>query len=522
MASVKKNDHPEGSRHTVSDKIQWCWKHRLKLKSFLFILATFYSFNTGMAQDSDVDDNHNFRKNTPIAEPSLKNNENNAPFRNAQRILKEIVMLQGEVKSISLVGDKDIHVSRRGIIDIFQIADNEWNIVALRNGVVTINSDSGGSKQTFIIRVLPPSNLTQTSDGDSLPQWICSTTGAECDHEARIIKGTWHDSPRFNQARRWCLQNNCLFQAILSQLSQDKLKQHLQEILGQSFYVEILPSGLVTVHSDCQNNFPITQKIDVEQLQAQALSKSATYQQQHDISKIIGQEIHDDQLVVRCRNHTMTQTFRLETKILKISTSEMNALGFSTASWLRAKVPPFHLDAELTARLESAQRKHNFENVGQPALRLVVGRPAVLRSGGEFPVSTQSRKGFSSHTSWKSYGLILKASVLPMSSAQVRLIYHLEVKTREADHVSVHAVEGDLNLQLGKPVIGAALDMQASDREQVMQPLLANLPIVGPLFRVGYDSENASHLFAWFKISPDDLEELRDTKTDWPDPGKSR
>ncbi len=189
--------------------------------------------------------------------------------------------------------------------------------------------------------------------------------------------------------------------------------------------------------------------------------------------------------------------------------SEMSGLNYSAAfssarGWIK------HMIREGWAKL-----------LAHPELYVRMGEEAVFSSGGEFPVSTSSENygRYQKHVEWKPFGLIVK--VRPQSGDNLNIFSDIDIEISEVD--SSHAIDGipalskrhlqtKMESREGETVILSGLIRQSSSHEKHSLPLLAHIPLLGPLlFSSENDSNDESEIFmaVTFSLSTREKQETR-------------
>jgi hypothetical protein len=435
----------------------------------------------------------------------------------AEPRVDELSLVVGDSATLMFPDGVDVQISRRGVVDLFHAGDGRWSVIALRAGVVVLSSGEGEAARRSIVRVSPADRMPVRVE-EELPPWVCATPGVRCDRDARVVDGVLADAARFAQARALCEQGACRFQALLTEGARARWEAQLRALAPHGTTLTLSPAGVLYAEILCGGLEAARDEVRREpgtpDLRRRGLSSRE--ERTSELRAALRGRVEGDDLLVRCSEETAPPGYRLETKIMRISESQLAALGFAGTASLGVATPPWRLDAALASKLEAARRARRLEVIGEPTLRLVAGRRAEARSGGEFQVTLHEPRAGEPRAAWKPYGLVLVATAAPRDVRTARLSYELSLSARDGDGVSAHGVKGELDLTVGTPTLAAVLDLASTDREEVTQPLLARLPILGPLFRLEAIGDQTSRVFAWFKLGADEGAGLRDAVTTWP------
>lgn len=435
----------------------------------------------------------------------------------AEPRVDDLSLVVGDSETLVLRDGADVQISRRGVVDLFHVGEGRWRVTALRAGVVVLSSGEGEAARRSIVRVTPAERTPGQLD-DEIPPWICATPGVHCDRAARVVDGVLPDAARFAQARALCERGACRFQALLTETARARWEAQLRALAPRGTTLTLSPAGVLSVEVLCGQLESTSDEARRESgiSEPRRRGPSSREERANELRAALRGRIDGDDLLVQCAEDKVSLGYRLETKIMRIAASQLAALGFAGSASLGATTPPWRLDAALASKLEAARRARHLEVIGEPSLRLVAGRRAEARSGGEFQVPLHEPRAGEPRAAWKPFGLLLIAVAAPRDARTARLSYELALSARDGEGVSAHSVKGELELALGTPTLVAALDLASSDREDVSQPLLARIPILGPLFRLEVKGDQTSRVFAWFKLGADEGAGLRDAATAWP------
>jgi pilus assembly protein CpaC len=177
--------------------------------------------------------------------------------------------------------------------------------------------------------------------------------------------------------------------------------------------------------------------------------------------------------------------------------SELGQLGFT---WNRAA----GVTSNLSGLFEALKSSSNSKILSRPSVSSLSGEKAFINVGGEIPVPVGVEKG-EIKIEWKPYGVIM--TIAPEVQSDGDILLHLTAEVSELDWdnkivtsgVSIPAlrtrkVENRTILKDGEPlIIGGLLDNNQT-RSIKRIPFLADLPLIGSLFRSKHFQNNETEL----------------------------
>ncbi len=160
-----------------------------------------------------------------------------------------LTMKVGEKIAIKLISYEQIKVSRKGIIELIQVEEDRWSIVALKKGSAVITSvNFDGSLSKHIVFVENHSKLKSKTER-IWTEFICGTSGISC--YSSEIYGLSHSWKWFYQVGERCFRHQpCIFNVTLSKEAQRKLQNYLQE--NYDLVTQISAHHMIQIRQGCE------------------------------------------------------------------------------------------------------------------------------------------------------------------------------------------------------------------------------------------------------------------------------
>jgi hypothetical protein len=417
---------------------------------------------------------------------------------------ERLQLTTGELRELQFPEGADLRVSRRGVVDLYHAGHGLWQITALQAGFVVIDARIGEGASasddtaarylvTVTKRAVKGRAGASTRAADALPDWLCTPKGILCDRAAASIGGRTSSYSWYRSALHFCDDGGrCRIDAELTPDSRRAWAAELQRALGSDYLVRSDGNGPLHVATTC--------------------GKDGRQRRRDTAAALGGGDAASGAFVVICREDAAAEHYKLSARVFLVESSAAEQLGFDGESTLVFAADPVQgrasTAASMLSRLRALAAERRAEIVGEPVVRLVANEPARLLTGGEFQVvEYETSRDDAPRASWKKHGLELAVTAKPIGEDRVRLGYELSLSARtssSAAALAVNSVASSVDLPLGTSVIVSALDMKATGRSSSETPVLAHLPLIGPLFSLSGDERSASRLLVWFQLREDD------------------
>lgn len=177
--------------------------------------------------------------------------------------------------------------------------------------------------------------------------------------------------------------------------------------------------------------------------------------------------------------------------LLEVSRSELQTLGLAWPGELPAglHVSPSILRTQLDfdIALQALSTQGNAKVLSRPELTVRIPGDAELFSGGELPIRHRTRS--EQRVDWKPYGLLLKLKSHHVSGHRVKLEFKTEVSELDATlshddipNIKTNRMSTIVDAEFGRPLLLCGLVHERSHSSETGLPILAHLPLLGPLF----------------------------------------
>ena len=373
----------------------------------------------------------------------------------------QLSMQVGETRIVSLFADSDILVSKKGVVKVTFISANQFEIIALRPGVVLVQTRNG--KDKVLITVNKANKQLR----------VCQQQRVSCSKNS--IRGVTDNLSLFLEAHLAC-RKNCLFDLALTKETAQRWLEDTQQLLGDRFKLTLHGNQLIARTFCPQKKAKLTRAL-ADSLTAGYLSQG--------IMRLV------------CINHSESSQYQLTAKIALIKETKAKEQGVdSNKIWQQPN--------KLTEHLRWQKVTQQLQVISEPKFSLINGVSARFETGGELSY-LQSDKHGNSNRSWKFYGLSLEVSAEKISDEQAQLTIDFSLKNPAANSsFNSSRFTSTVILTLGKSravaVIGYHNKISADDT----LPIVNKLPIFGPLFNNRKQQTAVNKIIIWFLLNYDD------------------
>lgn len=415
-----------------------------------------------------------------------------------------IHLVAGAATTVTMPEDATVNVSRRGVVDLHHLGAGSWQITALHAGIVLIEARATDAPPEKAVRFLidvAPATDGRTQRGE-WPGWLCAPAGIRCLRDAGLIAGV---APSW----RWLLQaadackaaRTCLLEARLGEDGLAAWRGALAPFAAAE-RVEVSAEGFVTLAVDCGEEGD------------GALARARSPFPEGLAPK--------GRLAMRCIEAGADEGYELRARLFLVDEATARTLGFdasaSAAVGGERASGGVHREAtslSLLSKLEALAQERRATVVGEPVLRLLPGREALLRAGGEFQVAEfrDERQGpfegdaherRMSAASWKQTGLEMTVVAAPLGGERARLVFDAALKLRSRTGaepaLTIGSVKSAVDLRFGEGVRVAMLDLTTRAEGSGETPGMSGIPIIGPLFRKEAAEKASARLIVWVTL----------------------
>jgi hypothetical protein len=143
----------------------------------------------------------------------------------------------------------------------------------------------------------------------------------------------------------------------------------------------------------------------------------------------------------------------------------------------------------------------NRHIIGDPVLTTRACEDIIIRAGGEDEFEIKTDDGHVVST-WKSHGLDIKMKIFPVDGDKLRIPFSVSLRTPSKGRGSygLSDITSSIDVMVGKKILAAVLNLTSTSNSQKETLWLADVPLIGPLFKQHDESKSASKLLLWFEI----------------------
>ena len=401
----------------------------------------------------------------------------------------KINMQIGESRTINFPADQDVHVSRRGIIDLFYRGKGIWSITALRGGMVAIDGGLRGSSDHSRARIYVEVTTYDARPADALHAIdslaVCKSKGILCDENRKSIEGKTDSEAIYRLALKSChLKNQCLFKLELSTNAKTRLKNSIGQSLGAKFR--------------------ITRSSELPWIVTTPCSEDSIQRERDEINIRSDGAINDGFLVLQCAGEGDSTSFYLHILVL-LAESQEDALvggsGTASATFKLEHLTPL-FKSQIQSILSDLAQQRSLRVLAEPMAEIIPNVPVEMQSGGEFPFEVS---GKARSLGWKSHGLTLKGTLFAAGESIYRLSFTTSLRLKSgnmSNSLNVQSLTTEVKLTVGSPTLIGMSDISTEENGEEITPFLSQIPLIGGLFRRHTEKKSQSRVIYIARIAP--------------------
>jgi len=396
-------------------------------------------------------------------------------------IPEEINLKVGENKKLKLPGVFDLHVSRRGVIDIQYLGREKWSLTALQRGFVVLYLGEKGRTDTqriFIRSRKPKPSKKLLSENKPLPSWLCLSKGVRCRHESGLVSGSVDDYNFFFKSWYYCHERqSCFFKMQLSHRGFERLKIMLKDRY---------PERLLSIQR--QTSYWLLE-VYCSGTSADTLKKS--------FNSLFHKMVSRGRIIIRCSSFNV---LKVKIRIMLTEKSRSTRFGLDKGqggSFSLLKHKQLFFD-----NLQDIAEDNKVQTIASPWLHILAGEKSTLSSGGEVAFFEQVQG--KPQVKWKNYGL--KLTIIARRSGKNKVSGQFDFQlSHPKNGKSAHS--GMIKISLVSPFFGGfsqdivlgGVDISGSIEDQLSRPLLQKIPIIG--YWLSAKSAQKNQLYATFILN---------------------
>jgi hypothetical protein len=399
--------------------------------------------------------------------------------------MKNLQMTVGESMPITFPIGTELKISKKGVLDVFLTNETNWQLTALRPGLVIIDAVDGTTGNPLLPRLFIDVKSEAKAGEPSLiaidlPDWICSKQGVKCDRQAGVVTGRTSDWQWYMRTTSWCnTSKNCHSFLEMNENAFKSLETYLQGKLGKTFTIKSDQQGNTTISSICDSTTQEQQTQKIESLIPGILEK-------HIASFSCAQT---------------QSTYEVRIKARSLSSSAGKSFGYKSDATHKVQGFPISSVTSLKNSIVNESLSSEGEIVGEPMFLASEEVEFQALVGGELPYLTQKEQ--KSDYQWKEYGLSVKGKIKGIQDGRIRTHLDLFLKSindQNSGSLSTSSLRSSVDTAESIWTLVGELDLKSSSSNLSETPLLVSVPIIGPFFKLMSSSSDKSKLQVWIQI----------------------
>jgi hypothetical protein len=386
-------------------------------------------------------------------------------------------MEMGEARRIKIDPRWGLRLSQKNILDVEEQGKGEYQIVALRSGMVYLRAldEKSAVQQSWIVHVASRSETEKVERWKSL---VCNEPGIRCDEASSTVAGQSESLSWLHKARDICDKNPpCRFRATLTNEARMLNAERISlELKSQKTAVDA--EGFVFLESPC---LVPDRKRDEEWREWIKERYGAPAQ-------------------VRCQEQ-VDGRFRLEIVAVaqKHSDSDLNN--------------PLHLGPirllpqdTIEVFLQGLSQRSDTKILARPRLALNLGSSLEVSDG--MDIATLAPQRDQTLEIWKAVGFMLQVKLVEQRGDTVKAALNLQIsRPREGQRaLDRSGMQTETWLTLDQLQMVGQIQARTAGFEESRIPWLGSIPLLGALFRWNVESTADSYVYLLLRLQKLDLE----------------
>jgi hypothetical protein len=387
-------------------------------------------------------------------------------------------MEMGEARRLQVDAKFSLRLSQKHILDVEEQGKGEYQIVALRSGLVYLRAldDKGAVQQSWII------DVASRSESNKVDRWqglVCNEPGIRCDTGSSTVLGQTDSLAWLHKAREICDKNPpCRFRATLTVEARDLAAQRISKEL-KAHQTLVDADGFVTLESFCL--VPDTKRDE---------------QWRQWIKERYGAPAQ-----IRCQEQ-IDGRYRIDVVAVaqKSSDSDLsNPLHFGPMQLL----PRENIDVFL----QGLSHRGDTKILARPRLALNLGSALEVSDG--MDIATLAPQRDQTLEIWKAVGFMLQVKLLEQRGETVKVSLNLQIsRPREGQRaLDRSGMQTETWLTLDQLQMVGQIQARTAGFEESRIPWIGAIPLIGALFRWNVESTADSHVYLLLRLQKLEVEE---------------
>ncbi|MBP9706564.1 MAG: hypothetical protein KBD78_02910 [Oligoflexales bacterium] len=396
-------------------------------------------------------------------------------------------ILVGDTKIVSLANVKKLNISRKGIILIDFLSEDQWSITALKPGFVAVQDNSTENRKILLTIEVEKPQEEFLEDTSIYHSPICHRQNISCNALTARISGKFSKiEDYFHMGKRCRETEGCEFSASLDHREIKRKNTLLQRKLGKSYSINLEESKAIFQNSCLLQNY----------------KEHSTY-----LDAILGGWISQGWAVLLCvpSNQKMYRLKALFIQNLQQKNEDKSFSHFNIGSKSEKELE----HSKILSVLAGETSNSSNELLAKPEVLIEAGKSAQLHIGGEVLLTSfDSRQKNEDISLWKRYGMNLDLRVdqaeFLTEESSVSLSYVLELNSPQnvssGFQLQGARLQNSSQLKLNSWIKLAVLQLDNLHFGETNSSWLGGFPIIGPLLAYKNKGSGESTLEVWVEI----------------------
>jgi hypothetical protein len=383
----------------------------------------------------------------------------------------------GEARRIKIDARWGLRLSQKNILDVEEQGKGEYQIVALRSGLVYLRAldEKAAVQQSWII------DVGSRSESEKMERWknlVCNEPGIRCDEESSTVTGQTDSLSWLHKARDICDKNPpCRFRAGLTNGARSLIAERISYEL-KALKTSVDAEGFVVLESSCLVPDP---KRDEQWRQWIKERYGAPTQ-------------------VRCQEQ-VDGRYRLEVVAVaqKSNDSDLsNPLHFGPIRLLPQE--------NIEVFLQGLSHRGDTKILARPRLALNLGSSLEVSDG--MDIATLAPQRDQTLEIWKAVGFMLQVKLVEQRGDAVKANLNLQIsRPREGQRaLDRSGMQTETWLTLDQLQMVGQIQARTAGFEESRIPWLGSIPLIGALFRWNVEVTADSYVYLLLRLQKLDLE----------------
>ncbi len=384
----------------------------------------------------------------------------------------------GETRQIKLDPKWGLRLSQKNILDVEELGNGEYQIVALRSGLVYLRAldEKSRVQQSWIV------DVASRSESEKVERWknlLCHEPGIRCHAESASVTGQTDSLTWLHKARDICDKNPpCRFRASLSNEARNLAAERItRDLKAQKASVDA--EGFVFLESPCLVPDP---KRDEQWRQWIKERYGAPAQ-------------------VRCQEQ-VDGRYRLEIVAVAQKSSDSDLSN-------PLSLGPIRLLPQDTIEvfLKGLSQRSDTKILARPRLALNLGSSLDVSDG--MDIATLAPQRDQTLEIWKAVGFQLQVKLIEQRGDTVKASLNLQIsRPREGQRaLDRSGMQTETWLTLDQLQMVGQIQARTAGFEESRIPWLGSIPLLGALFRWNVESTADSHVYLLLRLQKLELEQ---------------